>query len=183
MPFPPLHREPLKRGNPIYSSLNHPPPAKCLAHSSFSVNVYCPELISTLHTSRNLSWFIGKIFTLISEKKKLLLCVYKLFILQSPSELFKPPVNNLHSYLCDFKFVYQCYLGDKKQPKWNHTILRIIWNKKNTLFFSCQKSYWPTISRVCKPSSFPTVSKYFCWSKPWHSRIYHFLNSCYMSGT
>lgn len=33
-----------------------------------------------------------------------------------------------------------------------------------------------------RPSYFPTVSKYFCWSKPWCSCIYHLLNYNYISG-
>lgn len=33
-----------------------------------------------------------------------------------------------------------------------------------------------------RPSYFPIVSKYFCWSKPWCSCIYHLLNYNYISG-
>lgn len=64
MPFPPLHGSTFKIEALSYGSLNHSSPAKCLAHSSFSVNVCWAELISTLCASRNLSRFIGKNFTL-----------------------------------------------------------------------------------------------------------------------
>lgn len=65
----PWHRKPLKRRNSTPSSLNHSPPARCLAHSSFSVNVCCPELISTLHASRTSHDLLVKFSPLISEKR------------------------------------------------------------------------------------------------------------------
>lgn len=43
-------------------------------------------------------------------------------------------------------------------------------------------SWWPIISRVWRPSSFPVVHRCLGWCKPWGSCICHLLNSYYMPG-